>query len=72
MIPKGNGYGGSPIKIEVEGGRISLFGLNRMTGSCDAFVAIPTEQLGTSYYTISHYPASLRTQVNNQYSPPTV
>ena len=41
-----------------------LFGMSRGNlGSCDGFVGIPIDQLGTEYYTLCHWPPNYNTEI---------
>ena len=40
-----------------------LFGLSRIQGSCDGFMAFPTASLGKEYYAVAYSPARVATQV---------
>lgn len=43
--------------------KVSLFGMNSVTGSCDGFLALPVSSLGTDYYTVSFFPPDHKTQI---------
>ena len=64
-MSRGNDLSGNGVAVTVRGGAITLFGMNKLAGSCDAYIALPTRYLGSSYYTMSHYPASKKTQVTD-------
>ena len=42
---------------------IAVFGLQIGDGNCDAFLALPTDVLGTQYYPVTFWPSTSQTQV---------
>lgn len=44
--------------------KVSVFGMNSVTGSCDGFLALPVSGLGTDYYTVSFFPPDHKTQLS--------
>lgn len=42
---------------------ISVFGMTSVTGSCDGFLALPVDGLGTEYFTVSYFPPAHKTQL---------
>lgn len=41
---------------------IIVYGVNKETYSCDAFLALPVDTLGTEYYAVSHFPSRYFTE----------
>ena len=66
-MTKGTDISNNAISVKVEGGDVSLFGMNKVSGSCDSYVAFPVRYLAQNYYTVSHYPASRKTQASSIY-----
>lgn len=57
--------GSSSKAVKVTSNRkLSLFGMNSVTGSCDGFLALPVSALGTDYYTVSFFPPDHKTQIS--------
>lgn len=42
---------------------VVAYGVNKQTYSNDAFLALPTDVLGTEYYTVTYYPPTRKTQI---------
>uniref|UniRef100_A0A8W8IN47 IgGFc-binding protein N-terminal domain-containing protein n=1 Tax=Magallana gigas TaxID=29159 RepID=A0A8W8IN47_MAGGI len=42
---------------------IIVYGVNKEGYSCDAFLAFPIDVLGTEYYTVSYFPATLENEI---------
>ena len=59
--------GNQKVRMEVQlwsGGRnpFSVVGMNSIQGSCDAFLAFPTNTLGTDYFVLTHFQSSYKSQ----------
>ena len=42
---------------------VALYGMNRVKGSCDGFMAMSVESLGLEYYAIAYHPTRFKTQL---------
>ena len=60
---KGTGIFNQAIELIVTNGQIVVYGMNKAPGTCDGFMGIPTDYLGTTYYAVAHFPAARSTQI---------
>lgn len=55
LIQKGNGISNQAIRINATDD-IVVYGVNKLTFSTDAFLAFPTDSVGTEYYSANYHP----------------
>ncbi|XP_060071250.1 uncharacterized protein LOC132551155 [Ylistrum balloti] len=54
---KGNEMSSKAVWITADD-EVVIYGVNKETYSCDAFLGLPTDVLGTEYYAVTYYPPS--------------